>query len=652
MKTATDVDGDIDPPFLVDEAGDVITYSIVVTNTGNITLTNVSVSDPLLSDLDCDPAAGLQTSGFTLAVGDSLNCTGTYTVTQEDLDTNGNNDDADIDNLVTADSDETPEDTDTEVVPLIQLPALSVDKVDNTGTFDEVGDVISYSITVSNTGNITLTNVVVTDPNADGLDCLPADGNQTTIPSLAPGDSVVCSASHTITQEDLDAGTYFNQACANDGAGGAEEDCDEVDTPGEKTPALEIDKTVTAVDGDNEPPFLVDEAGDVISYTIVVTNTGNVTLTGVSVSDPLIVNLDCDPAAGLQTSGFTLAPTAQLTCTGTYTVTQADIDTNGNDDDSDIDNTATADSNETGPEDDSEVVPLVQQPALTIDKVDNTGTYDSIGDVISYSITVRNTGNVTLINVVVTDPNAAGLDCSADPGIQTVIPSMAPGATEVCSASHTITQDDLDAGHYFNQACVDDNQGEPQSGLEPVCDDIDTPGEQEPSLGITKVADPTDYDSVGDVIGYLITVTNTGNVTLDGVIVTDLQVTDLECTPATPVDDLAPGASFTCTASHTITQQDLDLGFFINEACTDDGNGDGNVGALPVCDDVPVFGEEEAGETDAPGTGAPSQPPTDELGGRGGTSPAPDAAWLLFIALGAFLGSIVILTPGRSRRRD
>ena len=86
-----------------------------------------------------------------------------------------------------------------------------------------------------------------------------------------------------------------------------------------------------------------------ISYSILVTNTGNQTLTGVSVSDPRIANLDCDPApAGNQTTGFTLGPNGTLTCTGTYTVTQADIDDNGGGD-GDIDNTATADSDQTGP---------------------------------------------------------------------------------------------------------------------------------------------------------------------------------------------------------------------------------------------------------------------------------------------------------------
>ena len=76
-----------------------------------------------------------------------------------------------------------------------------------------------------------------------------------------------------------------------------------------QSPALAIEKTVTGVDADTTPPFSVDAAGDVISYSILVTNTGNQTLTEVTVSDPRIANLDCDPALpGNQTTGFTLGP--------------------------------------------------------------------------------------------------------------------------------------------------------------------------------------------------------------------------------------------------------------------------------------------------------------------------------------------------------
>jgi hypothetical protein len=52
-----------------------------------------------------------------------------------------------------------------------------------------------------------LAAVTVTDPNAVGLTCTPANGS-----SLAPGASMNCTASHTVTQADIDGGSFYNQA--------------------------------------------------------------------------------------------------------------------------------------------------------------------------------------------------------------------------------------------------------------------------------------------------------------------------------------------------------------------------------------------------------------------------------------------------------
>jgi uncharacterized repeat protein (TIGR01451 family) len=516
----------------------------------------------------------------------------------------------------------------------VECPGLAIDKVDNTGSFDAVDDVISYSIKVTNTGNVTLTDVVVTDPNAVGLDCLPDAGNQTTIPSLAAGAFVICSASHTVTQADLDAGHYFNQACADDnngdGEAGANPVCDDVDTPGEQNPALDIVKS----DGDST----YSNVGDVIHYTIKATNIGNVTLHDVVVTDPKASNLQCTPA----TPVASLAVGAEINCTASHKVTQADLDAGHY-----ANQACTDDGNGDGatgaaPVCDDVDTPGDQNPALDIVKSDGDATYDAVGDVINYTIVATNTGNVTLHNVVVTDPNVSNLVCL--PSLP--VGSLAPGAQITCTASHTVTQEDLDNGSYLNTACVNDGEG----GAAEECDDEDTPSVPNPVLSIDKVAAETGYEELGDVIHYTITVTNIGNVTLKDVVVTDLQVGDLDCTPDLPVASLAPGASFTCTASHTVVQGDFDLGFFLNEACADDGNGDGDTGADEVCDDVTVFGQQAGGETDAPSQ-IPSQPPTDGQLGGNGSGPG-SGGWLFIVILATGLAALVIVTPNRSRKRS
>ena len=75
------------------------------------------------------------------------------------------------------------------------------------------------------------------------------------------------------------------------------------------------------------------DVGDKVNYTLTAANVGNVTLTGVVVSDPKLGALMCVP---LQPAS--LAPGAQMVCTGSYTLTQADLNAGQ------VANTATTDS--------------------------------------------------------------------------------------------------------------------------------------------------------------------------------------------------------------------------------------------------------------------------------------------------------------------
>ena len=154
-------------------------------------------------------------------------------------------------------------------------------------------------------------------------------------------------------------------------------------------------------------------------------------------------------------------------------------------------------------------MPSDKNPHLAIVKDAAEASYDSVGDVIHYTITATNTGNTTLHNVTVTDPKAVGLDCT--PNIP--VTNLAPGAQIDRTASHTVTQADIDAGNYLNTACVDDGAGNAAQ----ACDDTDVPANETLHLSITKTSTDTTYDSVGDVIHYDIVATNDGNTTLGAV---------------------------------------------------------------------------------------------------------------------------------------
>jgi len=490
-------------------AGQVVPYTYLVSNNGNVALTGVTVADDKVASVSC-PAT-------TLAVGASMTCTGSHTVTQAEMNAGGN-----LTNIATADSDQTGPVTDTVSIPISQTRSLSITKQASPASYSAVGQVINYTITATNTGNVTLSNVTVSDPKVSGLSCTPANGS-----SLAPQASMTCTASHTIVQADLDAGHYANTACVN--ATSTTQACASADVPASK---LAITKVAT------ESSYAA--VGDVIHYTIVATNNGQTTLNNVTVSDAKVSGLTCTPA-----NGSPLAPNASMSCTATHTITQADLDAGH------YANTACVNATGAAQQCASADVPAAK---LTITKVATESTYGAVGDVVHYTIVATNTGQIALNNVTVSDPKVSGLSCTPTNGS-----SLAPGASMTCTATHTITQADLDAGHYLNQACVDDGPG----GAAQQCASKDVPASK---LAITKVASEASYSAVGQVIHYTIIATNTGQTTLANVTVSDPKVSGITCTPANG-SSLAPGASMTCTATHMITQADLDAGHYANTAC-------------------------------------------------------------------------------------
>ena len=82
----------------IDEPG-TITYTIRIENTGNLSLSKISISDPLLEDLD-GPEDDAETPGV-LDVGETWIYTGTYKATQEVIDSNG----VDANNVIDGDGD-------------------------------------------------------------------------------------------------------------------------------------------------------------------------------------------------------------------------------------------------------------------------------------------------------------------------------------------------------------------------------------------------------------------------------------------------------------------------------------------------------------------------------------------------------------------
>jgi len=511
--------------------GDSITYTFDVTNTGNVTLTDVAVNDPMLGST---PPAGC--TWATIAAGISESCTATYAVTQADLDKGSVTNAASV-----AGNPPTggPTDgTDTVTVPADDQPGVSMAKTADKTSFSAVGDIITYTFKVTNTGNVTLTDVAVNDPM---LGSTPPAG--CTWATLDAGASVSCTATYSVTQADLDKGSVTNAAsvAGNPPTGGPTDGGDTVTVPADDKPGLTLKKTADTTS--------FSAVGDVITYTFNVTNTGNVTLTDVAVNDPM---LGSTPPAGC--TWATIAAGISESCTAKYAVTQADLDKGS------VTNAATVAGNPPtgGPTDgtDTVTVPATQEPSLTILKTADTPKMPAVGGVVTYTFLVTNNGNVTVQNVVVTDP-MAGLTlngCS--------IGTLAPGASATCTGTYTVTQADVDHGSIVNTATV---TGDAPSGDKPTDDSTVTlTSDGAPSIQLVKTADITGVAKAGDTMTYTFDITNTGNLTLTGVTVTDLM-------PGLTLDGcdfgtLAPGQKVTCTGTYVVSQPDMDAGFVTNTA--------------------------------------------------------------------------------------
>src|SRR3954453_14686174 len=374
-------------PTTFAEAGTPISYTYVVTNNGNVTLTGVRVTDPHvgLSPLVCDP-----TQPATLEPGDTMTCEATYTTTQADVNRGS------IENTGTATgttpSGDTVTDSDTATVTASQAPAITVEKSASPTTFAAAGTPISYTYVVTNNGNVTLTNVRVTDPHADlsPIVCDPVQGS-----SLDPGKQMTCEATYTTTQADVNRGSIVNTGTVTGTppSGGPVTDSDTATVTANRGPDVTVEKSAS--------PTTFAAAGTPISYTYVVTNNGNVTLTNVRVTDP---HADLSPIVCDPVQGSSLDPGKQMTCEATYTTTQADVNRGS------IVNTGTVTGTPPsgGPVTDSDTATVTanQGPDVTVEKSASPTTFAAAGTPISYTYVVTNNGNVTLTNVRVTDPHA------------------------------------------------------------------------------------------------------------------------------------------------------------------------------------------------------------------------------------------------------
>ena len=569
--------------------GDVVTYTLKVTNTGNTKLENVVVKDT--NNFMGEPVENTKLHfGYrvnddgtwtitSLGVGKSVTITYKYTVVADDL-ANGK-----LDNIAAATIParedptipEKPVDSNEVIVPLYYKHLTIVKSADRDHAYP--GEVVKYQVTVTNDGTVDMTNVTVSDDtNALGMFIVSTGDGYTynpetrlfTIPALNVGDSVTLNYLYIVQNGDPE--TIINVATAH-----APKNPD-TEIPGDKdieepSKPVEVDvlrDKLTIVK--NADKSFVDMNGNdtTVTYTLTVKNSGNTKLTNVIVTDTSNGNGTVEYTGDLMYDGngkwmipeLNAGESVEITYVYTAVAEDMNLD-NGN-----IVNTAVAEGknpdNKTVTSDpDTETVHVGEVPDRDI-RVVKTSLESSvmIGDTIHYTITVTNNGTMTAQNVVVRDfndgigeINAASSDkYTYDAATHSfIIAEIAAG--EVVEIPVTYTVQEGDKGTINNAA-------------------VEIPEVPE----IEKKADKQTV-VVGEVVTYTITVTNTTNETKTNVEVKDTNNFTGVITPAENTDvvsyigdkvwnisSIGAGESVDIVYTYTVMNEDAPNTMLVNNA--------------------------------------------------------------------------------------
>lgn len=473
--------------------GGLITYTGTVRNSGNVTLNNVTVVNS-----QADPVTVLTLP--SLAPGISANFTVRFTAPADACSVTSTVTAAGIDSCSSVAVTSTASAT----CPLLTTPALVLTQ-DCPTIPATPGALLTYSGTVRNSGNITVTNVVIVN-NLSGTAPI------FTTTTLAPGAVASFTGSYLAPTNCTSSSTSTvtgRSVCGVAVTAAVSSTCTILTTP-------QIAITANCPTGTLLP-------GGSLVYTGTVRNTGNITLVNVTVlSDRPAGNTTVftigtlAPGASANFTSTTVVPANACTVTTTFTGTGKDTCTQ----------LAVSQVIST-------LCTVTTAPAIAVTLACPTATATA-GGPITYTGTVRNSGNVTLNNVTVTD-------LQASPATVFSIASLAPGVSANFTASFTAPVDTCSVSSTVTATGTDNCSSNPVSSTAATtCPLLTTP-----SVVITQSC-PDAAAIPGSRLTFSGTVRNSGNITITNVVVLN---TLSGSTPVFTSASLAPGAVANFTGS-------------------------------------------------------------------------------------------------------
>ncbi len=541
-----------DSPDPVTSAG-TLTYTLTVTNAGPSDATGVTVTDVLPSGVTFVSATASQgtatnASGTITGALGNLASGGTATITvvvSVDSATVGP-----IANTATVTGSQTDTNTgnnsatsSTTVTRQIDLAITKTDSIDPATP----GGQLTYTITVTNNGPSTATNVSVTDVLPSGTTFSSATASQGTAThasgTVTGSLGTINSGSNATITLIVDVSSSASGSLSNTSTVTATEtETNSANNSATQVTTLTQQADLSISKTDSPDPVV---AGQTITYTLTVTNNGPSDASGVTVTDTLPSNVTFVSATASQGTatgaGSTVTgnlgnladgATATITITGTVAATASGT----------LTNTATVSAPQTDPvsanNSDSEGTTVQRQIDLAVTKIDSTDPIVA-GNSLTYTITVTNNGPSQATNVSLTDVLPSGVTFTSVSSSQGTASNASGTVTATLgnlnpSSSATVTLvvgvNPTTRGTLTNTTTVTATETETNSSNNTATASTTVNGTVD--LAITKT-DASDPVAAGGSLTYTIVVTNNGPSTATNVSVSDTLPSGLTFTSAT-----------------------------------------------------------------------------------------------------------------------
>ena len=435
------------------------------------------------------------------------------------------------------------------IIVILLWPPLNLEIQANPIRYNQINQEINFSYIVTKSGFWRLKGPITVTDGKKLLSCRPIEDFPDHDDILEWGETMTCTISYPITQDDMTNGSVTKTAIAR--AEGSQ-----LESPLASVTIYFDPKYLTLVKKADVKTYKL--AGQGVKFTYIVRNAGDVSLEGhVTVRDDKIPRSTPVSCPGVQSVGNqdgALDPGEFLACTATYTIQPKDMKNCS------VTNTAIA--NAGGIDSEPDLVTIYcEQDDLLLTKTADRQTYRDPGEVINFTYVVTNGGSkplkgpVTVADSVLDRPVA--VSCQEVRSIGNQDENLDPDESLTCTAPYTITQLDKDTCSVTNTAIA--SAGGKNSEPESVTIYCELP----PKL--SKVADPKIYRYRGQEIAYTYFVTNLGLEPMKGpVTVTDTvgegQV-QVDCSDVRKIgngdDFLDPGELLACTATYSITENDM-----------------------------------------------------------------------------------------------